>query len=192
MNTIEEFRDALKEAFAQSNIPGSLVYGEGPIYQPDLMLIGEAPGAQQELQGRPFVGKAGKNLDEFLSVIGLKRQEIYISNVVKIRPSKISPAGRIVNRPPNTSEKAFFIPWLLKEIELISPKMIVTLGNVALQVFSPSPIGAVHGQKLLISEANEQPQVTLFPLYHPASIIYNRALKAVYDEDLQALKNIIL
>lgn len=167
-----------------------LVFGEGPADSPVLMLIGEAPGEQEALQGRPFVGKAGRNLDAFLEAIHLKREEIYISNVVKIRPSKISPAGRIVNRPPSKEEKVLFTPWLMKEIATVRPRAIVTLGNVALQAFLDDVIGNRHGRwsEVKISNSHETAFVLpLFALYHPASVIYNRSLKEIYEADLQIL-----
>ncbi len=89
-----------------------LVFGEGKNDHPPVMLIGEAPGEQETLQRRPFVGKAGKNLDGFLEAVGLQRPDIYISNVVKVRPTKISPRGSVSNRPPNREELALFIPYL--------------------------------------------------------------------------------
>ena len=166
-----------------------LVFGEGAS-APLLMMIGEAPGGDEEKQGRPFVGKAGKNLSSFLEVIGLKREEIYISNVVKLRPTKVSPkTGKAVNRPPSSEEIAFFLPYLVEEIQLISPKIIVTLGNVPLKAVSGDKsitIGDVHGKPYPL-EGNQ----VLFPLYHPAAIIYNRALSEVYQQDLLTLKGFL-
>lgn len=166
-----------------------LVFGEGTA-APLLMMIGEAPGGDEEKQGRPFVGKAGKNLSSFLEVIGLKREEIYISNVVKLRPTKASPkTGKAVNRPPSKEEIAFFLPFLEEEIHLVSPKVIVTLGNVPLKAVSGNKsitIGDVHGRPYPLSEER-----VLFPLYHPAAVIYNRALTEVYQEDLRILKGFL-
>ena len=148
------------------------------------------PGEQEALQGRPFVGKAGKNLDFFLEAVHVKREEIYITNVVKVRPTKLSAAGRIVNRPPDKEEKARFTPWLMREIVLVRPQAIVTLGNVALQAFVDDVIGNRHGRW---SEANISSDdknafaLPLFALYHPASVIYNRSLKTTYEADLQVL-----
>ena len=103
-----------------------LVFGDGNVHS-RVMMIGEAPGEQESLQLKPFVGKAGKNLSAFLEVVGLKREEIYISNVVKLRPTKESPkTGKAVNRPPSAEEIAFFLPYLLEEIKVISPKAVVT------------------------------------------------------------------
>ena len=163
---------------------GALVFGEGP-QRPVLMLIGEAPGEQESLQGRPFVGKAGKNLDHFLELAGLAREEIYISNAVKIRPTKTSQSGRISNRPPTKEEIALFRPWLMREIAEIQPKMIATLGNVPLAAVTGSKmtIGQVHGSVISAGETG----LPLFALYHPASLIYNRSLESVYEQDVRAL-----
>lgn len=167
----------------------TLVFGEGA-EDPLLMMIGEAPGGDEEKQGRPFVGKAGKNLSSFLDVIGLKREDIYISNVVKLRPTKESPkTGKSVNRPPSGEEITFFLPYLKEEIYLISPKVIVTLGNVPLKAVSgdkKATIGDVHGKPYALEENR-----ILFPLYHPAAVIYNRALTETYQEDLQELKKFL-
>ena len=169
-----------------------IVLGEGNTDHPPVMLIGEAPGEQESLQGRPFVGKAGKNLDGFLSVLERKREDIYISNVVKIRPTKTSEKGRLSNRPPNKEELALFTPYLMEEILLVQPKMIVTLGNVALKALCgpKAIIGDMHGRETQITVTHEKQEASyaLFPLYPPASIIYNRSLQEVYDGDLQALK----
>lgn len=167
-----------------------LVFGQGPSEHPVLMLIGEAPGEQEALQGRPFVGKAGRNLDAFLEAVHLRREEIYITNVVKVRPSKISPAGRVVNRPPSKEEKALFTPWLIREIGIVRPQAIVTLGNVALQAFMDDVIGNRHGRwSQAVIQPSDEPVFTLplFALYHPASVIYNGSLKETYAADLQRL-----
>lgn len=169
-----------------------LVFGEGQSDHPAIMLIGEAPGEQETLQGRPFVGKAGKNLDGFLEVVALKREDIYISNVVKIRPTKVSEKGRTSNRPPNREELALFTPYLYEEILLVQPQIIVTLGNVALKALAGSKaiIGSMHGTpaEVTVTHGRQSVSCQLFPLYHPASIIYNRALQEVYQDDLHKLK----
>ena len=169
-----------------------LVFGEGRSQQPAIMLIGEAPGEQETLQGRPFVGKAGKNLDGFLDTVGLQREELYITNVVKIRPTKVSDKGRVSNRPPNREELALFTPFLMEEILLVQPRLIVTLGNVPLRALmgAKAVIGSVHGEMQQVSVAHEKQSAdfALFPLYHPASIIYNRSLQEVYQADLMTLK----
>ncbi|MBQ7850480.1 MAG: uracil-DNA glycosylase [Clostridia bacterium] len=173
----------------------TLVFGEGRSDHPAIMLIGEAPGEQETLQRRPFVGKAGKNLDGFLQVVGLRREELYISNVVKVRPTKVSEKGRVSNRPPNREELELFTPWLLEEILLVQPEMIVTLGNVPLRALcgGKAVIGSMHGAEtsVTVTHGKQAGGFRLFPLYHPASIIYNRALQEVYQEDLLKLKKLL-
>ena len=156
-----------------------LVFGEGRVGAP-VMMIGEAPGEQESLQGRPFVGKAGKNLDAFLAQAGMDRAALYVTNVVKFRPTKVSAAGRTVNRPPTQEEVKLFLPWLLREIDLVAPKYIITLGNVPLKALTGrgSVIGEMHGQ--FIEWQGRQ----LFAMYHPASVIYNPGLKEVYSQDI--------
>ena len=159
-----------------------LVHGEGEIGA-RVMLVGEAPGEQETLQGRPFVGKAGKNLDEFLELAGLERSQLYVTNAVKFRPTKRSAAGRTVNRPPTREEVSLFLPWLRREIELVAPEVIVTLGNVPLRALTgpKSVIGDVHGA------FQDADGLRLYPMYHPASLIYNPALREVYAEDVRRL-----
>ncbi len=174
-------------SFIAGVMPGkenALVFGEGP-QKPLLILIGEAPGEQETLMGRPFVGKAGQNLDHFLQLAGLQREEIYITNAVKIRPTKTGKTGRLSNRPPTKEEIALFRPWLLREIQETAPRMIATLGNVPLRAVTGKAlsIGDVHGQKCVAGETG----LTLFALYHPASLIYNRTLEEVYERDVRAL-----
>lgn len=167
-----------------------IVFGEGN-EKAKIMLIGEAPGKQETLQKRPFVGQAGKNLDEFLQALQLNREDIYISNVVKYRPYKINEKKNTTsNRPPKKDEIKECMPFLLEEIDYISPEIIVTLGNVALKSVlddNKATIGEFHGQLLNLDNRVSM----LFPLYHPASIIYNRSLKAVYDDDIQKLRQIV-
>ena len=157
-----------------------LVFGEGDA-NADVMMIGEAPGEQETLLGRPFVGKAGKNLDAFLEASALDRSALYVTNTVKFRPTKRSAAGRVVNRPPTQEEIRLFLPWLEREIALVDPACIVTLGNVPLKALMDrrAVIGDVHGQFV---EAGGR---RLYPMYHPASLIYNPALREVYGEDMR-------
>jgi len=164
------------------------VFGLGP-ENAKIALIGEAPGGEEEARGKPFVGKAGKNLTEFLNIIGLLRSEIYITNAVKLRPSKISPkTGKELNRSPNVAEIKFFNTFLHKELEIIAPKYIVTLGNVPLLAVTGQnlKIGDCHGT-LIKAEAYEN----IFALYHPAAVIYNQSLKDVYLKDLAMLRKIV-
>ena len=183
---MDKYKQELR-ALISGVMPGrenALVFGEGPT-SPRLMLIGEAPGEQETLQGRPFVGKAGKNLDSFLELAQLKREEIYISNAVKIRPTKVGKSGRVSNRPPTSEEIALFRPWLIDEIAKVRPAMIATLGNVPLRAVTASKetIGQVHGRIIPAGETG----LPLFALYHPASLIYNRSLESVYEADVRML-----
>lgn len=193
-DALERFKVECTEHFLRlwRNEPQPLVFGDGQENAPTLMLIGEAPGEQEARQGKPFVGKAGKNLTEFLLAVGLSRSELYISNVVKIRPSKISSAGRTVNRPPTREEIAQFTPWLYREIAIVRPNALVTLGNVALHAFLPKEImiGDCHGRwrDISIQTSDLTLQLPLFALYHPASVIYNRSLATVYTDDLRMLQ----
>lgn len=167
------------------------VMGEGN-YDARVLLIGEAPGAQEEELGRPFVGKAGKNLDHFLETIGLERQDLFITNVVKIRPFKFSEkTGNKINRTPNTAEINYFRQFLHREIDIIQPEFIVTLGNIPLKGIYPEvvTIGNVHGIQINVSVLDRI--YKLIPLYHPASVIYKRELVDVYEEDLKKLSQFI-
>lgn len=151
------------------------VLGEGNP-NTNVMFIGEAPGQKEDELGRPFVGAAGKFLDELLGSIGFKREDVYISNVVKYRPPE--------NRDPTDEEKAQCMPWLQMEISIIKPKVIVPLGRHALGHFFT---------KLSISEAHGKPQkltddVTVFPIYHPAAALHNGGLRQALFDDFTALK----
>lgn len=185
---MEQYRRELRE-FTDEIYRGEnkvLVYGEGPL-EPELMLIGEAPGEQEALAGRPFIGKAGKNLDEMLTRCGLTRAQIYIANAVKFRPTKTGRTGRVSNRPPTTEEIGLYRPWLMKEIALVRPRLIATLGNVPLKSLlnRTITIGEAHGK--LFTEND----LKIFPMYHPASMIYNPSLRAVFEQDLRTLAGII-
>lgn len=180
----ENFKKSLQTSPYHDRI---CVFGEGS-EKPKFMMIGEAPGAEEELSGRPFVGKAGKNLSEFLERLHTTREEIYITNVVKIRPRKESEkTGKFVNRPPNQEELDCFVPFLLEEIERIAPPLIVTLGNISLQSVmqdKKARIGDYHGAMQELQNGQK-----LFPLYHPAAIIYNQKLKETYENDLLVLQS---
>jgi uracil-DNA glycosylase len=151
----------------------SMVPGEGSP-SADVMLVGEAPGANEDRLGRPFVGRAGRLLDELLAAAGLERDAVWITNVVKARPPK--------NRDPQAAEVAHCMPWLEAEVALIRPALIVPLGRHALRHFAPdAKIADVHGTLLPAGDR------TLFPLYHPAAAMYNQSLRATLFEDARAL-----
>jgi uracil-DNA glycosylase len=154
----------------------NMVPGEGA---PDaeVMVVGEAPGRHEDEQGRPFVGRAGKLLDELLDEAGLAREEVYITNVFKARPPR--------NRDPRPAEVAHHMAWLQAQLELIRPRLVVTLGRHALKHFTDAKIAEVHGRPLT---AGEQ---TLFPLYHPAAAMYNQSLRVTLFEDARALGELL-
>jgi DNA polymerase len=162
------------------------VVGEGSL-NPKVMFIGEAPGYNEDKEGRPFVGKAGKVLDELLESIGLKREEVYIANVLKCRPPN--------NRDPKPEEIKACTPYLNRQISIIKPKIICTLGNFAtsyiLEKFGikPDNIGKIHGNVYRIK--NLMIDTNIIPLYHPAAAIYNPERKAVLIEDFRKIKNVL-
>lgn len=160
----------------------NLVLGAGSL-DAQVMLVGEAPGRREDELGLPFVGSAGKILDGLLATIKLKREQVYITNIVKYRPPN--------NRDPLPAEKTAFWPYLLRQIEIINPQVVVTLGRHSLGYFFPEAlINQVHGQG--------QPYKTLswsgvvFPSYHPAATIYNRSLRGVVENDFQELLKILI
>lgn len=167
------------------------VFGIGNL-NASILLIGEAPGESEVKQGKPFVGKAGQNLNEFLEIVGLNRDDLYITNVVKIRPTKISEHNNIVNRPPNDDEILKYSRYLFQEIDLIKPQLIVTLGGVAFKTITSNKNASIsrgHGKDIVV-ELNGS-KYMLFPLYHPASIIYKRELKDEYINDLHKLAKFV-
>lgn len=181
----EEYKEIIKR---ELGIDSKVVFGDGNT-SARIVLVGEAPGEKEEELGKPFVGQAGKNLDEFLNILNLKRDDIYITNVVKIRPYKINPeTGRKSNRPPDKKEVEVSIGTLERQLKIIRPEIVVTLGNVPLKAIlkdDNAKIGNYHGKPIKLNE------FVIFPLYHPASIIYNRALREIYNEDVHKLKEYI-
>ncbi len=150
------------------------VLGEGNPHA-TVMFIGEAPGEKENELRRPFVGAAGKFLDELLASINLKREDVYISNVVKFRPPD--------NRDPEPIEKEQCMPWLMLEIALVKPKVIATLGRHSLGHFFPEmTIGNAHGKPFKLTD-----EITLFPIYHPAAALHNGNLRSSLVADFRAL-----
>ena len=150
------------------------VLGEGNPHA-EVMFIGEAPGQKEDELGRPFVGAAGQFLDELLGTIGFKREDVYISNVVKYRPPG--------NRDPTPEEKEQCMPWLKLEIALIKPKVIVPLGRHALgHFFGTLSITNAHGKPQELAD-----DVTVFPIYHPAAALHNGHLRQALYDDFKAL-----
>ncbi|AUS96400.1 uracil-DNA glycosylase [Clostridium thermosuccinogenes] len=169
-----------------------IVLGDGNI-DSEIVLVGEAPGKDEVKLSKPFVGAAGKNLSQFMDILGIKREDIYITNVIKHRLSKINPnTGRIINRAATKADIDAVKDYLLQEIRIIDPVYVVTLGNVPLKAATGDygiSIGTVHGQTLEVEVLDKV--YKFFPLYHPASIIYNRSLKEIYLDDLKKLSQLI-
>ena len=149
----------------------------------EIVFIGEAPGKKEDEFGRPFVGAAGKFLDEMLGLINLKREDIYITNIVKYRPPN--------NRDPLPEEKSACREWLLAELKIISPKLIIFLGRHAMNNFFPElQISKAHG-KLLIKQFEGKSTKYFFPLYHPAAALYDGSMREVLIEDFKKIPKVL-
>jgi DNA polymerase len=159
-----------------------VVFGVGNP-QADLMFVGEAPGFHEDKQGVPFVGQAGKLLDKLLGGIGLERSQVYIANVLKCRPPG--------NRDPQPDEIESCEPHLFKQIELIQPRVVATLGNFATKLLSGKPTGItrVHGQEQEVTLGGNR--VLLYPLYHPAAALYTPAMLNVLQEDFRRIPELM-
>ncbi len=154
-----------------------LVFGDG---NPDaqIVFIGEAPGKNEDLKGLPFVGAAGKFLDEMLATINLERDDIYITNIVKYRPPN--------NRDPLPEEKSAFLPYLQQQMAIIQPKVIVTLGRHSMECFLPGlKISEVHGQ------AKRKNGQVYLPLFHPAAALYNGGMRQTLLDDFATIPAVI-
>ncbi|MCL6584061.1 MAG: uracil-DNA glycosylase [bacterium] len=161
---------------------GRPVAGEGnPRAQ--IMFIGEAPGRQEELAGRPFIGAAGRLLNQLLHDIGLERDEVYITNVIKCRPPE--------NRDPLPEEIEACRPWLDEQIRLVRPRLIVLLGKHALGRFLPGlKISNVHGRPQQ-AEVPGLGSIVFFPVYHPASALYNKGMRTPLEEDFRKIPDLL-
>lgn len=163
------------------------VIGEGS-HDARIMFVGEAPGENEAKTGRPFCGRAGKVLESLLESAGIKREEVYITNIVKDRPPG--------NRDPLPDEIALYAPFLDRQIAILKPKVIATLGRFSMQYvmnrygleWELAPISVLHGKVFETEIEGEKVKVT--PLYHPAAAIYNQELMKTLESDFQVLKNI--
>ncbi len=153
------------------------VPGEGPV-DAEIMFIGEGPGFHENQQGRPFVGAAGKYLEELLANINLKREEVFITNVVKCRPPN--------NRDPLPDELAACSDYLERQTQVINPKVIVTLGRYSMARFLPNAkISDVHGQAFKIKSR------LVVPMFHPAAALHQPSLKLSIERDFAHLPELI-
>lgn len=154
------------------------VFGNGDP-QARVLVVGEAPGKNEDKQGEPFVGAAGRNLSEFLEIAGLKREQIFIANVLKCRPPD--------NRDPRPDEIAACVPFLREQTRLINPDVIVTLGNFATKFILKTERGitSLHGQTFTAG------RFKVFPMFHPAAAIYDRTKRPLIEEDFARLGEIL-
>jgi DNA polymerase len=147
-----------------------------------IVFIGEAPGKNEDLQGKPFVGAAGKFLDELLAGAGMDRSEVYITNIVKYRPPN--------NRDPSGEEKQVFWPYLVRQLEVIKPQIVVTLGRHSMEYFlAGAKISLVHGQPKRVTFDNHK--LVIMPLFHPAAALYNGSMRQTLIDDFMKLPKVI-
>lgn len=163
------------------------VAGQGN-HNAKIIFIGEAPGKNEAQTGRPFCGAAGKLLDKLLESVGIKREDVYITNIVKDRPPE--------NRDPLPDEIELYAPFLDKQIEIIQPLIIATLGRFSMEYIMRrfgletkiKPISQIHGQSFESPKEIDGKKIIIIPLYHPAAAIYNQYLKETLFEDFKTLK----
>jgi len=166
------------------------VIGEGS-HSAEIMFVGEAPGENEAKSGRPFCGRAGKVLDELLASVGIERKDVYVTNIVKDRPPG--------NRDPSPDEIAIYAPFLDRQIEIIRPKVVATLGRFSMCYvmnrygleWEMAPISILHGKIFSANLSAQAGDFKFVPLYHPAAAIYNQHLLGTLKEDFKALKSLV-
>lgn len=180
--------DKVRQAIVDNNVcpelaetATNLVMGNGNV-DADIVFIGEAPGKNEDEQGLPFVGAAGKFLNEMLAEAGLVRSDVFITNIVKYRPPN--------NRDPLPEEKKAFWPYLLKQLQIIEPKVVITLGRHSMEYFLPDmKISQIHGQPKRIQFGDDK--LVIVPLYHPAAALYNGSMRQTLIDDFLMVPEII-
>ncbi|MGI0133764.1 MAG: uracil-DNA glycosylase [Candidatus Micrarchaeaceae archaeon] len=196
MTTKQHALDDIKQRMIDSSVTSALaaqaqnmVFGAGSP-DADVVFVGEAPGRFEDEQGKPFVGASGKFLDELLSSIGMKREDVYITSILKYRPPK--------NRDPFPAEKQESLPYLQAQLEVIRPKIVATLGRHGLNCFLPDlQIGAVHGQlqpytlEASRGAAADPLVLVILPLFHPAAALYNRSLRQTLLDDFASIPTVL-
>lgn len=168
----------------------NIVFGKGNS-NADIVFIGEAPGEKEDLQGIPFVGRAGNELDKLLNQIGLSLEDIYICNILKYRPPK--------NRDPSIAEIKSHTPYLIEQLKIIKPKIVVTLGNYSTKFvlggFSPDNmksiegISVLHGTKHIVQF--DDLNLLVIPIYHPAAMLYNPRLRDSFNDDFKFISTVL-
>ena len=177
--TLEQLEEAVHSCTSCSLHQGrtQAVPGEGPL-SADIMFIGEGPGFHEDRQGRPFVGAAGKFLEELLASIGMTREQVYIANVVKCRPPG--------NRDPLPDELSACEPYLERQIQLIKPRVIVTLGRFSMYRYFPgASISKIHGQPKRVGNA------MVVPMFHPAAALHQPKWRPLVEADFKKLPDLI-
>jgi uracil-DNA glycosylase family 4 len=159
----------------------NLVMGDGNL-NADIVFIGEAPGKNEDEQGLPFVGAAGKFLNEMLAQAGMERSDVYITNIVKYRPPN--------NRDPLPEEKKAFWPYLVRQLDIIAPKVVVTLGRHSMEYFLPdAKISMIHGDAKRITFGDKK--IVIVPLYHPAAALYNGGMRQTLIDDFLRVPTVV-
>jgi len=188
----EHMLKILEEECRESDLPlkekaKSLVFGKGNS-EAEILFVGEAPGRNEDEQGIPFVGAAGKNLDKLLSEVGLSLKNVYITNILKYRPPE--------NREPSIEEISSHTPFLLRQISIMKPRVVCSLGSYSTKFFFANGdvnkmdeqpnISKVHGVAKIVSINGIK--IRLVPLFHPAAIIYNKKLIIEWEKDMEIVK----
>ena len=181
---LAELADALRDCQGCGLAAGrtQVVFGAGDA-NAELMFVGEGPGFHEDRQGIPFIGQAGKLLNGLLEQIGLTREQVYIANVVKCRPPD--------NRDPAEKEIAACSPHLMKQIEIIRPRVLCTLGRFATKLLTKTDLSmtAIHGRAKPMTLAGVE--MVVFPVFHPAAALYTPANRVVLEEDFAKLKHLL-
>ncbi len=180
MDKLAELKRIEVEMIANATLPlreSNLVFGEGDVNS-TVMFVGEAPGVNEDRLRRPFVGRGGQLLDSMIKGLGWKREEVYITNIVKRRPPE--------NRDPLPAEIEAYQPYLTRQIEVIDPKLIVTLGRFSMNYFLPeAKITRDHGRPLLVDGR------TIFPVYHPAAALRSTQIMEVLRDDFKKIPSVL-
>lgn len=180
MDKTEELKRLSEEMASDSSLPlmeSNLVFGEGNP-EAKILFIGEAPGYHEDQQGRPFVGQAGKLLDKLVASVGWKREDVYITNIVKRRPPN--------NRDPLPEEISAYAPYLKRQINIIDPEIIATLGRFSMNYFLPeAKISKDRGKAFVLKEK------IIFPLYHPAAALRSTAVSNELAADFSKLPTVV-
>lgn len=187
-NKKQQLLDKLKADIIKKNIcpelasqAKNLVMGDGNV-NAEIVFIGEAPGKKEDETGVPFIGSAGRFLNDMLAEAGMDRTDVYITNIVKYRPPD--------NRDPLPAEKAAFLPYLIKQLEIINPEVVVTLGRHSMEYFLPGEkISDIHGSPVLVEFGNRE--IIVIPLFHPAAALYNGKLRQTLIDDFLQIPDLI-